>query len=518
MSAPSKPSAAPGALAALLPLAIQPLIVMALVLQVGGLGELTLGVERAGMATYLILGCAGLAALGLCVVLYLLASGRQLPLVVPVGLALVPWLVGSVASLHNGREMLAAIALASPRDQFTIFTVGSGEVLYARWFGAWATTGLLLATTGGLVLAALGRIARRAEEGAPRASPRLLEAGAVLVLSALSLLSAFEVSSLSETLIATGNVNPADKATILASGTYELQATLWARTGMRAALALAAALLVGWQLWRRPRDTAGLALLALLVLGGVGVVWVDGRPLSVLAQEVERLRHPAAELAGMRLLPLGSFRGVDKVELVATPEGLSRPGGAVLPWDAGQAEHVRLLQEATGALEGSGRRPQRHLELALDARLPVSALRRLLLASADAGVFALYLLSEQGTEARRETLQALPQGCPLLVQLVAADMLGPGVAEVYLSPVLSTEGFSAAPLWKAKVGPEPQLRLEHESGTRVLDLKAPDSSDRVPELSNAMLYLTFQEQASLENVAHAVRKAQALGFDVILAP
>jgi hypothetical protein len=518
MSAPSKPSVVPGVIAAL-PLAIQPFLAMAFVLQAGGLDQIRRGVERAGMAPYVVLGCAGLAALGLCAVLYRLASGRQVPLVAPVGLALVPWLVGSMASLHNGRDMLVAIAAVDRLSQFTIFTLGTGDVLYPRWFGAWATAGLLLATTGGLVLAALGRIAPRAKQGEPRASPRLLEAGAVLVLSALSLLSTIEAASLYETLSATANVNPADKATILANGTYELQGTLQARTVMRGALALAAALLVGWQLWRRPRDTAGLTLLALLVLWGGSVVWADGRPLSVLAREVERRFQPSAELAGMRLLPLGSFRSFDKLEIVATPEGVSRPGGTVLPWDAGHAEHVRLLKEATGAMEGSGRRlPQRHLELALDARLPASALRRLLLASADADVSALYLLSEQSTEARRETLRALPQGCPLLVRLVAADMLGPGVVEIFMASVLAEGGFSSAPLWKAKVGTEPQLRLEHESGTRVWDLRAPDSGDSFPELNNAMLYLTFQDEASLEDVAHAVRKAQAQGLHVTLAP
>jgi hypothetical protein len=525
MSTPEKSHFTTGLLAGLLPLVIQPLMGIALLFQLGGTEGLARAVASAGVGFYIVAGVSLVFTPLLAAVLLLVGRGNEVPLAVPAVLALVPWWAGITGSLMGARTVLEVVVMVNPMDLFPILMVGTGEIIIAQQMGAWSSAGLLLATAGGLVIAAVGPAASRQEPTRSAPSGRMLEAVAALLLGLVAVLSASESSAISETLMAAGNVDAADLSLILANGLNHVQGALRLRTGALAALAVIALLLVGWRL--RPAVLRVGAVVALVPLGlaAAGTLWAHGQP----AVRMGRAMEPAARQASpvpeeLQLMPLGVDRPFERLELVALHGGLSQPKGASMRLGQSDERLLEFLAEVTGNLPGQRRRPQQTLSLAVDGRMPVEQVRRLLTASQHVGLTTLYLLAAPGpgAEASREPWDEDHQH--FLMWVAGSLRSRPGFAEVLLPPALESGELTYDSIWAGQLDHQPRVQLSRltkrqdgSAETRVLELKGPTEPSPPRVAGTALLYLTVTPFTSTESVAHAVRVARAQGFRVLLS-
>ncbi|WP_224247643.1 hypothetical protein [Hyalangium gracile] len=518
MSAPRKPRLLPGLLGGSLPLGLQAVSAALLVAWLGGLDGLSRTLGMAGRSIHLMgvlcLGCT----VALALVLFLVTAGRNVPGVVPVVLATVPWLAGLSGALQGARSTIAAMASASEESRLVLLLQGTGELLCARLLGAWSSATLLLATAAALFLA-------RATRADSRPGDRRLEAGVVLLVALLGALAAFESGELSRVLVATATVNPADQLTVLLAGAESLRVSRLLRPVLGVGLVLAGLALGARKLPRRPREPAALLTLLPLAVVLAGILWADGRPMARMSEALEQASQRPAVLSGLRLLPFGADQGISRVDVIATARGLSRPGGSEVPWSAGDKSLMDFLREPVAHLarqEPVQGEPPPSLELAVDAGLPVAELRRLIDLATQMELTTLCFVGTRAPESEAPRLAAALSGTsPFLQQAATALRSTPGTVRVILLPMLHSSAFQSAGTWVGELGAEPRVTLSEvpvgTKATQVLELAREDEGPQAFVERGSVLHLTVTEHASLEDVAKAVQRSRVQGFTVLLS-
>ena len=499
-----------------LPWIVQVLAFIGLVVWLGGLDGLSETMAMAGRPVHRLNVLILVSTLALSAVLFLLASRGRIPAAAPLVLSTVPWLVGIWGSMRGTQEVIDVVQNVNPDNKAMILTQGSGEILSASLLGVWFSASLMLATAGALLLSAL----ERRSEPAPGAGSRLLEAGLALGLAIVCLLTAFETKALSLGLTSLASVEPAYKASVLAQAVQQVQLLSLLRMGVLAATGLLVIALGLGALRRPPRDTLALLALVPLVLVEAGALWAQGQPLLRMRQAVSQAVEPPVALAGVRLLPFGDDAPLSEVQAVAGERGLSRPGsGPELPWSSGDEALGDWLVAAAPRPDPEARGSQPALQLAVDARVPISALRRLLDVASQRELPMLRLVGLREPPPR-DTSQEMSVLPPVLRQFILAQRATVSCARVLLPPMLQSPAFIPGSIWAGELGATHQVKLSESMGeqeARTLELTAPDPApdERIPK--DTVLVLIVTEAASLEDVAHAVRKARLLGFEVLLS-
>jgi hypothetical protein len=115
-------------------------------------------------------------------------------------------------------------------------------------------------------------------------------------------------------------------------------------------------------------------------------------------------------------------------------------------------------------------------------------------------------------------------GHPFLLDMAKTLASRPGVSEVLLPPVAELSDFTPSAQWMGALDAQPRLHISRLTGarqgpgeSRELDLRGPETTPTEREENGPVLYLVVTDQAATEDVAHAVRKARAQGFRVLLS-
>ncbi|MET0403098.1 MAG: hypothetical protein ABW123_11875 [Cystobacter sp.] len=223
------------------------------------------------------LGIVGVT-LGLSMLLSMGTADKHAPLVLLVGLATMPWLLGVAGTQEAMRQVLVTLPSVGGRDALEVLAAGTGEAMMARLVGAWSSAALLSAVTLGLLL--LYKQARRAGEGAGR----LIGAALSLALAVTALLAAYEAHLLMQMLtplVAPASGVHAEQLAILGARLSEVHGLRSALLGMLAVLGLT---LVGWQFFPSPRAVNQWAGSLALVAIAATVLVLDTRPLQLAAR------------------------------------------------------------------------------------------------------------------------------------------------------------------------------------------------------------------------------------------
>ncbi|HYO55783.1 hypothetical protein [Archangium sp.] len=205
-------------------------------------------------------------------------SGRHAPLVVLVGLATLPWLLGIAGTQEAVEKVLAALPDAGNGDALAVLVAGTGEAMVTRLLGAWMSAALLVAVAVGLVL--LRERATLVEED----SGRLLGAALGLALGSIALLVALEAHHLFELLTTLATQAPEARAGLIAAGTKKLTHLQELRSATLGALAVLALALICWQFILRPEDVTQWAGSLMLAALAAAVLVLDARPMQLAAR------------------------------------------------------------------------------------------------------------------------------------------------------------------------------------------------------------------------------------------
>ena len=203
-------------------------------------------------------------------------SAQPAPLVVLVGLALLPWLLGIAGTQDAMERVLAALpADVDHGDGLRALVSGTGAAMVTRLLGAWMSAALLASVALGLGLQLGGASAGREEPG------QWLGAALGLVLSGLALIVALEAHQLFELLTSlTPQAPRLQSGHVVRVGARlgELHALRSACLGVLALLTLA---LVGRQFFPRPKAVSRWAGSLVLAALAVSVLFLDARPLRL---------------------------------------------------------------------------------------------------------------------------------------------------------------------------------------------------------------------------------------------
>jgi hypothetical protein len=205
-------------------------------------------------------------------------SGRHAPLVVLVGLATLPWLLGIAGTQEAVEKVLAALPDAGNGDALAVLVAGTGEAMVTRLMGAWMSAALLVAVAVGLVLLR-ERAALVGEEAG-----RLLGAALGLALGSTALLVALEAHHLFELLTTLATQAPEARAGLIAAGTEKLTSLQALRSATLGALTVLSLALICWQFFLRPEAVTQWAGSLLLAALAAAVLILDARPMQLAAQ------------------------------------------------------------------------------------------------------------------------------------------------------------------------------------------------------------------------------------------
>jgi hypothetical protein len=540
MSTARLPRPLAGLFAGVLPLLLSPCSLTLFVLQHGGWNHalsILAVVERPwGLFFWFSTACA----LGLAAALFFLASGRDVPLLLPVTLALMPWLAGVGLALYNAQAAMEIVAQVSMPDQLTVLIRATGDQLWILLLGTWASATLLLACVGGLIITGLGGLGSPEEGAASAVIPRLLEALVLLLVAGVGLTHISEDRGLAQVLEALATAEPAEMAAQLEQGARELSGLAALRPWALGALVLGAAVLGAYLLTRRPKELPGLAALGTLALLVASTLWTDSRPLLRMARRIEAVLQPQRVPTGIQLLPFGGNWPVYESAVAVTAQGLTGVDGTRVDWSAGdQALTGFLLHAREEAERRSPRLMSKRsdlringwhaLALALDERMTTPQLRRLLAAGEAAKLHLFTLLTKRNLDSQGDVsrqLRAVVSSHPFLQRLGALMDELPGAVGVFLPLAFEDEGreYHLGPAvgdWVGEVGTEREVRLARQSSREghqemVIALSGPEEAEIPPTKPMPRLYLYVKAEAALIDVVHAVRRAQGRGFLVAL--
>ena len=315
MLVPFRLNSLPGLLLAALPPVAVGGFALALLSFVGGGAQVWRMAGVTGPYSLLMaVGVLGVTAV-LSVLLCMGPSGRHAPLVVLVGLATLPWMLGIAGSQEAMKRLLAALPTGSHGDASQMLVTGTGEAMVARLVGAWMSAALLGAVALGLVL--LHRRARFTGEQ----TGRLLGAALGVALGGIALLVALEAHQLFELLTSLATRPPEARAGLLTASALSITHLHALRAGLLGVLAVLALALVGWQLLLRPEAVTQWAGSLMLGAIALAVVILDARPMQLAAREASRTEDPS------RPLPVLMHRVLtETLGAVPPPHPLTPPG------------------------------------------------------------------------------------------------------------------------------------------------------------------------------------------------
>lgn len=291
----------PGLLTGLVPVVLLPVCAVLLVLELGGLNGLSRAMGMAGPAIHRVIALTVACTLGLAIVHFFIGAGRKVPLLVPLVLAVVPWLLGIRVALKGASLGLEAAAQLNPEEQLRIILASTGELLCARLIGAWFSAALLLSIAAGFFLAGLWPHGPSQEPGASEERHRMFEALVPLLLALTGLLSALESAGLSEALLAASQSATDGNLPLLQAAAQQLQVPWTLRYAAMGALLLVLVALGARRLMQRPRSPRALASLVAIILVVAGVLWADGRPLARMEEAAKQSGQSLEGLNGGRL-------------------------------------------------------------------------------------------------------------------------------------------------------------------------------------------------------------------------
>ncbi|QRK12213.1 hypothetical protein JQX13_20530 [Archangium violaceum] len=301
---PTRLNTLPGLLLAPLPLVAVGGAGLAFISFVGGRATVWRMVGAAGPYSLLMV----VAVLGVMFMLSALLgrspSGRQAPLVVLVGLATLPWLLGIAGTQEAMEKVLAALPDASGERALTALVAGTGEAMVTRLLGAWMSAALLVCVAVGLVLLRARAVRRGEGAGIP------LGVALSLMLGSLALLVALEAHHLFELLTPLATRPPEAQAGLVTQGIEKLEWMQELRSASLVALAVLASALIGWRFFLRPetvrRWMGSLLLMALTAI----ILILDSRPMQLAAASVREAGVSRALLPGMVRPNLANARSV----------------------------------------------------------------------------------------------------------------------------------------------------------------------------------------------------------------
>lgn len=241
-----------------------------------GRGQAWHMVDAAGPYSVLMAGAVLGVMLLLAMVLRTSPSAQPAPLVVVVGLAMLPWFLG-IAGTHAAMERMLG-TLASEVDRgaaLAVLVPGAGQAMVTRMLGAWMSAALLVSVAMGLVLQQ-GRTALGQEP-----SGRLLGAALGLTLGVSALLVALEAHHLFELLTTLSTQAPETRAGLVSRGIAQLAQLEELRSATLGALGVVALALVGWQFFLRPEAIMQWVGSLVLVALAATVLFLDTRPLRL---------------------------------------------------------------------------------------------------------------------------------------------------------------------------------------------------------------------------------------------
>jgi len=290
MLAPFRMNSLPGLLLAALP-----------PVAAAGFGLALLSLVGGGAQVWRMAGASGpyslLMAVGVLGVTFVLSAllgmgpaGRHAPLVVLVGLATLPWMLGIAGSQEAMERVLAALPEGRHGEALAQWVAGTGEAMVTRLVGAWMSAALLGAVALGLVL-----LHKRATSGGEQTG-RLLGAALAMALGGTALVVALEAHQLFELLTSLAARTPDTRTELITASTgtlAHLQELHAALMGLMAILALA---LVCWQFFLRPEAVTQWAGSVMLGVLAAAVVVLDARPMQLVAQEASRAKSPGTPL------------------------------------------------------------------------------------------------------------------------------------------------------------------------------------------------------------------------------
>jgi len=286
MLVPAKLNPLPGlALAALPPAAVLAFSLVFLSF-VGGRAEVWRMTDAAGTYSLLMVATVVGVTLLLSALLSMGLRGRHAPLVVLVGLGMLPWFLGIAGSEEALEKVLAALPDAGAGQVLTVLVTGTGEAMVARLLGAWASAALLVGMALGIAL--LRKQAALVGEDAGR----LLGAALSLVLGVVALLVALEAFQLFELLTSMASQSSQAHVALIAAGTRRLAQVQTLRSATLGALGVLALALVLWQFFVRPEAVGQWVGSMTLAVLAATVLMLDGRPL--------RMATDMAQEAGLR--------------------------------------------------------------------------------------------------------------------------------------------------------------------------------------------------------------------------
>lgn len=275
MLLPPRVNPHPALLPALLPLVGGAGSALALLSFVGR-GQAWHMVDAAGPYSALLGGAVLGVMLLLAMVLRTSPWEQPAPLVVVVGLAMLPWFLG-IAGTHAAMERVLGM-LASEADRgaaLAVLVPGAGEAMVTRMLGAWMSAALLVSVALGLVLEQ-GRTALGQEP-----SGRLLGAALGLALGVTALLVALKAHHLFELLTTLSAQAPEARAGLVSRGLAQLAHLDELRSATLGALGVVALALVGWQFFLRPEAIMQWVGSVVLVALAATVLFLDSRPLQL---------------------------------------------------------------------------------------------------------------------------------------------------------------------------------------------------------------------------------------------
>ena len=532
MPTPQKQSTLSGLFAGCLPLLLMPLsLILLAMLEVDHL----LAFIKLTKGPADLFWVSGVCALALVFVLFHQGSGHPTPLLLPVTVALVPWLV-SVRRAHGlVTEGIDGASRYRPDNELSLLLEYTYKLLEMQLLGAWVTATLLVACVGGLVIRPVdGHRASSRGTPSPR-SLRALEIVGLLLLGGVLFTRIVETRGLAQIFGAVAYSEQTKLAGDLEDGAWALRGITVLYPLALGALALSLGALGVRRRASRPGDLAGLVAPVGLGLLMAGALWSAGRPLDRMEQSIEAVSRPSPALADLQLLPLGESRPINALEVIVTPGGLSGPGGTQVEWSAGEQALVEFLLSAhedaersrpvrTYRLNAIGAEDSRTLWLALDARLTTHQLRRLIDASIEAKLHGFDLLTKRDLDSQGDVsfhFRAVSSEHPLLRRLGATMEALPGTIRAYL-PLAFEKNQQKDRIWVGEVGAEREVRLLPWAGREgqkpvILSLSGAEQPlFRTNHEQFRPLYLHVKEEAALLDVASALRQARRRGFLPVL--
>jgi hypothetical protein len=262
---------------------------------VGGTAELSRVAELAGpLSPLLVLG--GLGLLGLIAGLLGMSTARTTPppLLVAVGLALVPWLLGLASTQERLEHTLGALPRVGSGQVLAALAEGTSEAMVTRLLGSWMSAALLVGVAVGLGVLRLGQ---REQSGLG------LGAALSLVLAGIALLVALEAHQLFNLMTELASARPEVLERVLAAGTADFALLRELRSAAVGALAVLALVLVSWQFFEHPRAVTQWAGSLLLATLAAALLVMDARPLRRAEEGARAAGLPTALLKSLEQTP-----------------------------------------------------------------------------------------------------------------------------------------------------------------------------------------------------------------------